>query len=328
MSTNGQRVKESFENRSFQGCFAPLAIFKLVDTQKIFPTTAWLWMNIQSFHVSGCQCRASNAFLGLAIGLGKRQVQEHINILIEVGALEREETIDEDGNPIRYLTAITPKGFPLPPARSTATPRAIDCQPPSAVDCYQSNTLNSNKTPDRKSGVGGDIQGVGKPLGKKIKPTPKWKSDPWWKEKAIQLETAICKVQKVNRTSDSTKWAKYLFLLREKKGLPKARIAAALDWYCRKLPVWHRDQHFLVIRSGASFYEKFTDVERHMRWNKWLDQNDDPIEPEDEDDDYDPSTDVLTNPEARAKVNGKPHRVIQASDDPAVRIKQMMEMDN
>jgi hypothetical protein len=210
----------------------------MVDEKTISPTEAWLWSNINSFQEKGYQCFMSNAVLGECVGLKKRQAQNAINHLEELGLVAKSEGVNDKGEKCRILTCLYP------------TPLATHCYPPSNTVLAPPSSPLPHKDTNRN-----------KTLSERQKPH---RTVCEVKEVFINLATSLADAIGIVRNikySPTTlrAWARQIQLLHSADGAEIPRIKRGMRWYVQNLPKYHRDRYFVQIYSGTAFREKFFD---------------------------------------------------------------------
>ena len=92
-----------------------------------------------------------------------------------------------------------------------------------------------------------------------------WNSHPRWIEYATLLKGAIGSVRKVNKTSDTWRWAEALSKLQSVDSYLPRRIRTVLKWYCHQLQkgdlIKDNSSFIPIAYSGANFREKFLRIE-------------------------------------------------------------------
>lgn len=225
----------SKEERQFQGAWAPVFLFEMVEGGKLTPTEAWLWLNINSFQKNGRRCYMSNETLGGRIGMKERKVRYSLARMEGLGILARTVVGDE-----RFITCLYQQGgTTVPGGRHDGAGEGGTDVP--HKDTNRNNTLSAPAN-----------AGVRTPIVKKA-----------YVQLAQELAGAIEGVKNIKCQSKVRGWAVAIQKLETVQKIPKPHIKEVLRHYTKNINR-HAELYFPQVWSGQSAYEKFEKMEGLM----------------------------------------------------------------
>jgi len=246
--------------KQFRGVWMSPEVIEMVENGEISCKEAILLMVIDSLiKHKGKACFASNDYLGSRIHSKKRQVMDMIQHLKKLEILEQTRF---DGRR-RFLATIWSASRiadTRKKVRQTRGKRYVR-HAEKGTSLLSSKEVSSKEVKESISASKNpDADGVNVSKGKKG-----WNSHPRWIEYATLLKGAIGSVRKVNKTSDTWRWAEALSKLQSVDSYSPRRIRTVLKWYCHQLQkgdlIKDNSSFIPIAYSGANFREKFLRIE-------------------------------------------------------------------